>query len=116
MQNAQVEELGAFLRERGVQPSAIDEGTPPETIAQINARLLAAMQTCMQALNLGGLKLQSLIDAVETRCVAPSTINPKPRTPGGAPPVVGLATGGKTLFLSCLRLRVGCHIWRLCLA
>lgn len=66
----QVEELGAFLREKGVQPSAIDEGTSQEAVAEINVRLLAAMQTCMQALNLGGLKLQSLIDAVETRCAA----------------------------------------------
>ena len=66
----QVEELGTFLRERGVQPNAADEGTPPEVIVEINARLLAAMQSCMQALNLGGLKLQSLIDAVETRCIA----------------------------------------------
>lgn len=66
----QVEELGAFLRERSVQPSATDQGTPPETVADINVRLLAAMQSCMEALNLGGLKLQSLIDAVETRCVA----------------------------------------------
>jgi hypothetical protein len=51
-----------------VQPDVIDRNTPPEVLAEINKRLLQAMQTCMQALNLGGLKLQRLIDAVTTRC------------------------------------------------
>ncbi|KAK9908662.1 hypothetical protein WJX75_001163 [Coccomyxa subellipsoidea] len=62
-----VENLGTYLRENGVQPDVIDRNTPPEVLAEINKRLLQAMQTCMQALNLGGLKLQRLIDAVTTR-------------------------------------------------
>jgi hypothetical protein len=64
----QVEELEAFLRARGVAPSARDEGTPPETVAEINARMMQAMDKCMTALNLGGLKLQALADAIHTRC------------------------------------------------
>ena len=67
----QVEELEAFLHARQVAPSPTDEGTSSETVAEINARMLLAMDKCMTALNLGGLKLQSLIDAVETRCVQP---------------------------------------------
>ena len=63
-----MEDLGAFLRAKGVRPSAADEGTLPEVVTEINERLMAAMHNCMQALNLGGLKLQSLIDAVNTRC------------------------------------------------
>ncbi|CAL8461892.1 g1423 [Coccomyxa elongata] len=62
-----VEDLGKYLREKGVKPSVRDENTPPDVLAEINGRLLQAMQTCMQALNLGGLKLQRLIDAVTTR-------------------------------------------------
>ena len=62
-----MEDLGKYLREKGVKPSVTDENTPPDVLAEINGRLLQAMQTCMQALNLGGLKLQRLIDAVTTR-------------------------------------------------
>lgn len=54
-----------------MQPNADDKDTPPEVIAEINGQLLQAMQTCMQALNLGGLKLQALMDAVETRWDSP---------------------------------------------
>ena len=64
-----MESLGVYLREKGVQPDVFDRNTPPEVLTEINKRLLQAMQTCMQALNLGGLKLQRLIDAVTTRCV-----------------------------------------------
>lgn len=64
----QVEDLEAFLRARGVAPSARDEGTPAETIGEINARMMQAMDKCMTALNLGGLKLQALADAIHTRC------------------------------------------------
>ncbi len=45
----------------------IDRNTPPEVLEEIKERMLQAMQTCMQGLNLGGLKLQRLIDAVTTR-------------------------------------------------
>ncbi|EIE25143.1 hypothetical protein COCSUDRAFT_65115 [Coccomyxa subellipsoidea C-169] len=62
-----VEGLGAYLREKGVQPDVIDRNTPPEVLEEIKERMLQAMQTCMQGLNLGGLKLQRLIDAVTTR-------------------------------------------------
>lgn len=59
--------MGAYLREKGVQPDVIDRNTPPEVLEEIKERMLQAMQTCMQGLNLGGLKLQRLIDAVTTR-------------------------------------------------
>ena len=42
-------------------------GTPPAVLQEIIRRTGDAMSSCMQALNLGGLKLQALLDAVETR-------------------------------------------------
>jgi len=62
-----VEDLGSFLTSKAVQPRPYDQGTSPEVLAEINDRLGQAMASCMQALNLGGLQLQALIDAVETR-------------------------------------------------
>ena len=80
-----MEELEAFLQARRLAPSARDEGTPPETVAEINARMMQAMDTCMTALNLGGLKLQSLADAIHTRCArAPPDQAPTVHV-GGAP-------------------------------
>jgi hypothetical protein len=63
----QVEDLGLFLREKQVQPTPDDSSADPHLLAEIQRMILDAAQTCMQALNLGGIKLQSLIDAVNTR-------------------------------------------------
>ena len=48
-------------------PSAMDAGTAAEVVQEITRRMGEAMGACMQALNLGGLKLQALMDAVATR-------------------------------------------------
>ena len=64
----QVEELRQYLERCVVTPSPSDAGTPPEVLQEIVRRTGEAMASCMQALNLGGLKLQHLTDAIETRC------------------------------------------------
>lgn len=48
-------------------PSPSDAGVAPEQLQEIVRRTGEAMASCMQALNLGGIKLQALMDAVETR-------------------------------------------------
>ena len=63
-----MEELRQYLERRQVAASPSDAGTPPEVLQEIVRRTGEAMASCMQALNLGGLKLQALTDAVETRC------------------------------------------------
>ena len=65
-----MENLGTLLREKRVQADADDRGTSPHVLEQVRAMVLNAMDKCMRALNLGGLRLQSLIDAVETRHVS----------------------------------------------
>ena len=63
----QVEDLKQYLERYAVVPSATDAGTPAEVVQEITRRMGEAMGACMQALNLGGLKLQALMDAVATR-------------------------------------------------
>ena len=64
----QVDELRNYLERCGVVPSPGDAGTPPKVLQEVVCRTGEAMASCMQALNLGGLKLQALMDAIETRC------------------------------------------------
>lgn len=63
----QVEDLRRYLERSGVVPSPSDAGASAEVLQDIEHRMGDAMTSCMQALNLGGLKLQALMDAVETR-------------------------------------------------
>ena len=64
----QVEELRQYLERCQVAASPSDAGTRPEVLQEIVRRTGEAMASCMQALNLGGLKLQNLMDAIATRC------------------------------------------------
>ncbi len=63
-----MEELRQYLERCQVAASPSNAGTPPEVLQEIVRRTGEAMASCMQALNLGGLKLQHLMDAIETRC------------------------------------------------
>ena len=63
----QVEDLKQYLERCAVVPSATDACTSAEVVQEITRRMGEAMGSCMQALNLGGLKLQALMDAVATR-------------------------------------------------
>lgn len=63
----QVEDLRRYLERCAVVPSPSDAGTPRDVLQEIVHRTGQAMTSCMQALNLGGLKLQHLTDAAQTR-------------------------------------------------
>ncbi len=62
-----MEDLRRYLEQCQVAASPTDAGTSPEVLQEIIRKTGEAMSSCMQALNLGGLKLQALLDAVETR-------------------------------------------------
>ena len=62
-----MEDLKQYLERYAVVPSATNAGTPAEVVQEITRRMGEATGACMQALNLGGLKLQALMEAVATR-------------------------------------------------
>ena len=65
-----MEDLKQYLERYAVVPSATNAGTPAETVQEITRRMGEATGVCIQALNLGGLELQALMEAVATRWAA----------------------------------------------
>lgn len=62
-----MDDLKQYLERYGVVPSATDAGTPAEIVQEITRRMGEATGVCIQALNLGGLELQALMETVATR-------------------------------------------------